>query len=73
MALDSRGRIVAGGYSQGVTHNHLAVVRLLPDGFLDDSFAGDGRLDLNFVGHDSSEGQAIAVQPDGKILGPATK
>lgn len=69
VALDSGGRIVAGGYSQGVTHNHFAAARLLTDGFLDNSFAGDGRLDLNFVGHDSSEGQAIAVQADGKILG----
>ena len=45
----------------------IAVLRLLPDGSLDSSFDGDGRLDVSFPEGHLSLG-ALLLQPDGNIL-----
>jgi uncharacterized delta-60 repeat protein len=60
-AVDSSGRIYAGGWSTGMWY----VVRMLPDGRLDTSFSGDG---IASVAYNDGGAQSLAIQPDGKIL-----
>ncbi len=45
----------------------FGVARYLPDGRLDTSFDGDGRLTTDFV-FEKDRGNALLVQPDGKIV-----
>lgn len=67
IALQPDGKIVGTGYSDldGVTD--LVVVRYLPDGYPDLDFGLDGVLSVK-IGAWSNEGNAIALQPDGKIV-----
>ncbi len=59
VALQTDGRIVvAGSRSSG-----LALARYLPNGSLDRTFGGDGK-----VGAHAMSGSAVAIQPDGRIL-----
>lgn len=57
------GKIIAAGSSNG----DFAVVRYNPNGSLDVTFSGDGKVTTDFA---SSTDQALAVilQPDGKII-----
>lgn len=67
MALQPDGRIVAAGASSS---DGNLVVRIKPDGTLDSSFDGDGKL-LNPLGAGPNESmvpRAIAIAPDGKIV-----
>jgi uncharacterized delta-60 repeat protein len=60
------GKIVAGGYAQGQNYR-TALVRLNPDGSLDATFSGDGKLVRNFTRRtDYFDG--VALQADGKIV-----
>jgi uncharacterized delta-60 repeat protein len=76
MAIDAQGRIVLAGYTStgGSDANYdMAVARLLPDGSLDPSFDGDGRATVAFdIGgegtHNLDMANALALQPDGKIV-----
>jgi uncharacterized delta-60 repeat protein len=54
--------VVAGATSAG----DMAVARLMPDGALDATFDGDGRTTIDFGSSDSAE--AVAVQPDGRVV-----
>jgi uncharacterized delta-60 repeat protein len=67
VAVQTDGKIVlAGTASQNLT-NDFALLRYNPDGSLDSSFDGDGKLTTDFSGGgDSAYG--VAIQPDGKIL-----
>lgn len=58
IALQGDGRIVAAGSADG-----LAVTRYLPDGTLDTTFDGDGRVTTGTGG-----GSAVALQGDGRIV-----
>lgn len=60
-ALQADGKILAGGYSQGV----WLLVRMLADGTLDSSFDGDGVLTVSGQGGGID---GLAVQADGKIV-----
>ena len=70
IALLPDGRIVAGGGTRvedSVDGIDFALARYLPDGALDRTFGGDGRVTTDFVGgHDVVSG--IAVQPDGRVV-----
>ena len=73
LAVDARGRIYAGGIAGNFsTANDCALVRLLPDGTLDPSFDGDGRVTFSFAapGVQSSFDQifGIALQGDGRVI-----
>ena len=70
LAIQPDGKIVAVGESQIGTRTRLAVVRYTSGGALDTSFSGDGKLITNFgeLGNVESHAQAVAIQPDGKIL-----
>jgi uncharacterized delta-60 repeat protein len=65
VAIQPDGRIVAAGFSYK-NRFRFAVARYLPDGTLDPTFSGDGRAVATFTAGDL--GQAVAVQPNGKIV-----
>jgi len=66
VALQADGKIVAVGSAAAA----FAAARLNPDGSLDSTFDGDGRVTVTFddQGGYSSGGNAVAIQPDGKLL-----
>ncbi|MFD9410945.1 calcium-binding protein [Streptomyces sp. NPDC059989] len=58
------GRILAAGGAQGA----FALVRLTPEGILDDTFGeGDGRVTTELAGGGASV-EDLALQPDGRIV-----
>ncbi len=63
VAIQPDGRIVAAGYDL----EDFAIARYNPDGSLDATFDGDGKLTTNF-GSGNNFGTSTAVQPDGKIV-----
>ncbi|MER5203525.1 calcium-binding protein [Streptomyces sp. NPDC002825] len=65
MALQPDGKIVAAGYV-GDTAFDIGVARYNSNGTLDTTFSGDGMVTADFGG--TEFGNAVAVQPDGKIL-----
>lgn len=71
LLVQADGRIVATGYrfryGDAQNDNLFAVARYLPDGRLDPSFSGDGRVTVDF-GYGDDLAYAIAQQRDGKIL-----
>jgi uncharacterized delta-60 repeat protein len=64
IVIDSSNRIVAAGTCGAV---NFALARYNSDGSLDSTFDGDGKASTDFSGL-SDEGQAVAIQPDGKII-----
>ena len=68
MALQADGKIVVAGMTDagGGNVNNFAVARLLPNGELDTSFDGDGRVTIDFNFDDQA--YAVAMQPDGRIV-----
>ncbi|HET9494117.1 MAG TPA: S-layer homology domain-containing protein [Chloroflexia bacterium] len=67
VGVQSDGKIVAAGYAPTSTYNDFALVRLNANGSLDSSFGGDGRVSTNIAGG-VDLAQAMAIQPDGKIV-----
>jgi uncharacterized delta-60 repeat protein len=67
-ALQPDGKIVMAGYAFiDVSVGTFVLARYHPDGSLDTTFDGDGKVITDF---NSSEGyaRAVAIQPDGKIV-----
>lgn len=64
------GKIVAVGqaYNAGGSDSGFAIARFRPDGRLDTSFSGDGKLLVSFPGLVYAFGYAVALQDDGRIL-----
>ncbi len=67
LALQSDGKIVLTGYSHNGSNEDVALVRYNADGSLDTSFDGDGKRTLA-IGSGYDGANAIAIQPDGKIV-----
>jgi uncharacterized delta-60 repeat protein len=69
VALQSDGKLVVAGYEGSVNGSagHAFVARYLPNGVLDPSFGGTGVVRPRFATNDDLV-QAIAVQPDGKVV-----
>jgi uncharacterized delta-60 repeat protein len=67
LAIDAKGRTVCAGFSQGAPQQQLTVVRLLPTGALDTTFAG-GVVRLPVESPGPSFGFAVAVQPDNAVV-----
>ncbi len=65
-ALTPDGKLVAVGASYGQTGQVLSVVRYTEAGSLDTSFCGSGIC--TYTGTQYGTGNAVAVQPDGKIV-----
>jgi uncharacterized delta-60 repeat protein len=65
VAIQSDGKIVVVGSSYVL--DTFALARLDPDGSLDTSFGGDGRVTTS-VGPGGESAQAVTIQPDGKMV-----
>jgi uncharacterized delta-60 repeat protein len=70
VAIDARGRIVAGGYAYTATEDQYEFVlaRYEPDGRLDRSFSGDGKLRTYFAALNSEAVKAVAIDSAGRIV-----
>lgn len=68
VALQADGKIIAAGnpFSVADGHTNFGLVRYLPDGALDTTFGGDGRVTTDFGS--TSEAFAVILQPDAKIV-----
>jgi uncharacterized delta-60 repeat protein len=67
VAIDPQGRIVAAGAAQlGLRHADFALARYLPNGALDATFDGDGRITTH-LGH-SSGASSLIVDSQGRIV-----
>jgi uncharacterized delta-60 repeat protein len=64
VAVDPQGRIVSAGFTS--SPYQFAVSRLTPTGAPDFSFSGDGKQTVPFT--PEARGEALALQPDGKIV-----
>ena len=62
IAIDSQGRIVAGGFAK----RDLALARYEPNGKLDPSFGDGGKVRTNFPGQASAN--SIAIDSQGRIV-----
>lgn len=69
VAVQSDGKIVAAGYSYniGLFTSDFAVLRYLPNGTLDSSFGGTGKVTTS-IADGFDQGYALVIQPDGKIV-----
>ena len=67
LALQPDGKLVAGG----VANNDFALARYNPNGSLDATFDGDGRVTTDFLG-DEDVVYEVRMQPDGKIVAAGT-
>ena len=67
VAIQSDGKIVVGGYSRNATDNDFAAVRLMPNGSLDTSFNGTGKL-ITPIGPGNERANSVTIQTDGKIV-----
>ena len=67
LARQPDGKIVVTGYAGG----DLAVVRFQANGTLDPTFSGDGKLAIDLGAYE--QGEAIALQSDGKIVVAGTR
>jgi uncharacterized delta-60 repeat protein/uncharacterized repeat protein (TIGR01451 family) len=70
LAIQADGKIVAAGSSATPTNQQFALARYNPDGSLDQAFGSAGQVTTSFPGQGqaSSLAQAVAIQPDGKIV-----
>ena len=67
VALQPDGKIVLAGVAPSPsTGSDFALARYLPNGTLDTTFGGDGRVITDFGGDDIAI--AVTLQPDGKIV-----
>jgi uncharacterized delta-60 repeat protein len=69
VALQRDGKIIAAGGVVGPSGAIFALARYLPDGRLDTTFSGDGKLTIDVGGREIN---ALVVQPDGKIVAVGT-
>lgn len=69
LAVDGGGRLVLAGGTQspGTTAADFALVRLRPNGSIDDGFGAGGRVVTDFGGA-SDTANAVVSQPDGALL-----
>lgn len=67
IAVQTDGKIVAVGFTEEANSSKFAVLRYLPNGSLDSSFAVNGVFQTTYsVG--TNIAQAVAIPPDGKIM-----
>jgi len=60
------GRATEGGHTGITFFGDFAVARYNPNGTLDTTFDGDGKVTTNIIGDDNAYG--LALQPDGKLV-----
>jgi uncharacterized delta-60 repeat protein len=67
VAIQTDGKIVAGGFASFSFDDTFTLARYTTDGSLDPTFDGDGKATTIFGGG-GDEAQAVVIQPDGKIV-----
>jgi uncharacterized delta-60 repeat protein len=67
LALHPDGKLVAAGHSANGSQTVFALARYHPDGSLDTTFNGTGKV-TTAIGSGPDEAHALALQPDGKLL-----
>jgi uncharacterized delta-60 repeat protein len=67
IAVQEDGKIVVAGQSANLMHPDVAMARLTTGGALDPAFGNGGRVAVDFFGS-IDNGQAVAIQADGRIL-----
>jgi uncharacterized delta-60 repeat protein len=67
LAIQPDGKILLGGYCQGVSNNDFCIARFNSDGTLDTSFGTSGKV-IQPIGSSDDIGRSLAIQSDGKIL-----
>jgi uncharacterized delta-60 repeat protein len=68
VAIQTDGKTVVAGYAEtGVNEEVFALTRLNPDGSPDFSFGLNGKVTTSF-GAAGARGNAVVIQPDGKIV-----
>ncbi len=67
VVLQPDGKVVAAGGAVVGGFGEFALARYLPDGALDPTFDGDGKLTTDFPGPDA-RAFALVLQPDGKLV-----
>jgi uncharacterized delta-60 repeat protein len=68
VALQADGKIVVAGFSYDGTNYDYALARYNIDGSLDISLDTDGKVTTDFDFGSVDQGEAIVLQPDGKIV-----
>jgi uncharacterized delta-60 repeat protein len=69
LALQPNSKIVVAGFSNASGTNDFAVARYLPNGTLDATFSGDGKVRTDFGGGSYEVAYALAIQPrDGRLV-----
>ncbi|MGK4567771.1 hypothetical protein [Flavobacterium sp. 3HN19-14] len=68
IALQPDGKLLVAGKFLQSGMQQMAVARYNPDGALDTSFDGDGKVLTNFGGTTSCNAMDVAIKPDGKII-----
>jgi uncharacterized delta-60 repeat protein len=71
LAIQSDGKIVLAGNAGNYPTSDFALARLEPDGGLDTSFNGNGKIIQDFGGPAGASG--VAIQKDGKIVAAGTR
>ena len=67
IALQPDGKIVAAGWSRTGTNDYFALARYNPNGSLDTSFNGTGKV-TTAIGTMRDVAHGVVLQPDGKIV-----
>jgi uncharacterized delta-60 repeat protein len=67
VAVQADGKVVAAGFGNNGTNNDFGVVRLNMDGTRDLNFGGDGGI-LTPIGSSADQANAVAIQPNGRIV-----
>jgi uncharacterized delta-60 repeat protein len=67
LAIQPDGKILLGGYCQGVSNTDFCIARFNSNGDLDTSFGSSGKV-IQSIGLSHDYGQSLAIQPNGKIL-----
>ena len=67
VALQPDGKIIVGGYTGSGNSNAFSAVRYNPDGSLDTSFNGSGKVVTTIEGG-NARANSVAIQTDGKVI-----
>jgi uncharacterized delta-60 repeat protein len=70
--VQSDGKIMAAGRSRQAGGLRFAIARYLPNGRLDNTFSGDGRLLTHFHGSMGDDAGDLAIGPTGRLVAVGT-
>jgi uncharacterized delta-60 repeat protein len=68
LALQPNGKIIAVGTSSGEVTNDFVLARYNGDGSLDSTFGSGGKVRIHLSGTSFDEANAVALEPNGKII-----